>query len=271
LKDYYAVLGLTHDASQKEIKAAFRKKAKQKHPDSGGKDMESIRLVLEAYHVLSDAKGRWEYDKKYKPSSGIKNDTEFNYRQWLLERIEISEYAAKLIFYDLLHGLEDEALVLYQKLFMASSPVKLERFFDRSEAMDAEFCIAEEFAKRQRYKESYEILYKLIMMEKEKPLFGHFFDVVLEQFRLLVIKDMFQVMKKAEMLDILDEALKLHSSKENDALFFKCRAEILLSDGKISEARQAIKSAYTLSPRILSIKKLFTSLNSQYTVSLDAI
>ena len=63
-RDYYEVLGLSKGASDEEIKRAFRKLAKQYHPDvNKDPDAESkFKEIGEAYSVLSDPKKRNEYD-----------------------------------------------------------------------------------------------------------------------------------------------------------------------------------------------------------------
>lgn len=62
--DYYAVLGVTKDASDKDIKKAYRKLAQQYHPDTNaGPETETkFKEVNEAYEVLGDAEKRKEYD-----------------------------------------------------------------------------------------------------------------------------------------------------------------------------------------------------------------
>ncbi|WP_182884482.1 molecular chaperone DnaJ [Microbispora sp. H10885] len=65
-KDYYAVLGVPKTASAEEIKKAYRKLARQYHPDAnpGNKQTEEkFKEVSAAYDVLSDAKRRKEYDE----------------------------------------------------------------------------------------------------------------------------------------------------------------------------------------------------------------
>ena len=64
-RDYYEVLGVPKDADEKQIKSAFRKLAKQYHPDlNKDKDApEKFKEVQEAYEVLSDEKKRKTYDQ----------------------------------------------------------------------------------------------------------------------------------------------------------------------------------------------------------------
>ena len=65
-KDYYATLGVTKGASEKEIKQAFRKLARKLHPDvnPGDKAAESkFKEINEAYEVLGDAASRKKYDE----------------------------------------------------------------------------------------------------------------------------------------------------------------------------------------------------------------
>lgn len=63
MSNYYNILGVSQDASQKEIKKAFRKKAHKFHPDKDGGDEKKFKKVNEAYQVLSDPKKRQQYDK----------------------------------------------------------------------------------------------------------------------------------------------------------------------------------------------------------------
>lgn len=64
-KDYYKIMGVSRDASEKEIKMAYRRLARKYHPDlnkdSGAK--EQFQAVGEAYEVLKDSEKRKAYDE----------------------------------------------------------------------------------------------------------------------------------------------------------------------------------------------------------------
>jgi molecular chaperone DnaJ len=62
-KDYYAALGVTKDASAADIKKAYRRLAKDLHPDTNPGSEERFKVVSEAYDVLSDPARRREYDE----------------------------------------------------------------------------------------------------------------------------------------------------------------------------------------------------------------
>ena len=61
-KTYYDVLGVQRNASDEEIKKAFRKLAVKYHPDHGG-DEEKFKEISEAYETLSNPDKRKEYDQ----------------------------------------------------------------------------------------------------------------------------------------------------------------------------------------------------------------
>lgn len=65
-RDYYRILGIDRKASEKEIKQAYRRLARQYHPDVNPSDQaaqEKFKEINEAYEVLSDPEKRRKYDK----------------------------------------------------------------------------------------------------------------------------------------------------------------------------------------------------------------
>lgn len=62
MSDLYDLLDVSRDASPDEIKRAYRRKARQHHPDAGG-DESTFKQVTHAYQVLSDPQARMRYDR----------------------------------------------------------------------------------------------------------------------------------------------------------------------------------------------------------------
>jgi curved DNA-binding protein len=86
--DYYKVLGVARDASEKEIKQAFRTLARQYHPDlnTDPSAEERFKKINEAYEVLSDTDKRQRYDaldnnyRNWRRTNT--NQTDFDWSRW---------------------------------------------------------------------------------------------------------------------------------------------------------------------------------------------
>jgi len=128
-----------------------------------------MRLILEAYKILSDAEKRRSYDRELRRQE--KENKGFDYREFLKMRADDPQSQARLIVFDLLHGFEEEALWIYERS-KGFQDFRLERWLERGEAMDCEYCIAEEYGKRGKYIKAYQIYKKLIQMELESHGFG---------------------------------------------------------------------------------------------------
>jgi molecular chaperone DnaJ len=65
-RDYYTVLGVNRDASEEDVKKAYRKLAMKFHPDRNSDDKhaeDKFKEAKEAYEVLTDARKRAAYDQ----------------------------------------------------------------------------------------------------------------------------------------------------------------------------------------------------------------
>ena len=71
MKNYYNILGVSENASDKQIKQAFKKLAKEHHPDRGG-DTTKFKEANEAYDTLKNSSKKQEYDtiRKYGQNTG---------------------------------------------------------------------------------------------------------------------------------------------------------------------------------------------------------
>ncbi len=78
-KDYYKILGVQRDADAATIKKAFRKLAKQYHPDTNNGNAEAEKKfteINEAYSVLGDEEKRKEYDENKRGEQNSSADSE---------------------------------------------------------------------------------------------------------------------------------------------------------------------------------------------------
>jgi curved DNA-binding protein CbpA len=170
MSNYYELLKVNQNASTQEIKRAFRERAKRLHPDIAGKNgEEEMRKLLAAYKTLSDINRRFEYDKVL---ARFISKCSFDYRSFLKERKDDLKSQAKLIFFELLHLEEDEALLIWQELGGLDFP--LNEHLEREDWMDCCFILAEELYKRSRYYEAFVLLVQLVREERKRPYFRHF-------------------------------------------------------------------------------------------------
>lgn len=87
--NYYDILGVSKTASTEEIKQAYKKLAKENHPDLGG-DHKKFSEINAAYDVLKDSAKRQEYDnsfqRRYTSDDFQNHNFEFNFFNDLFER-----------------------------------------------------------------------------------------------------------------------------------------------------------------------------------------
>lgn len=76
MRDLYEMLGVSQNATEDEIKKAYRRKARESHPDAGG-DPEEFKELTAAYEVLTNPEARANYDRFGDPRgpSGVGGDT----------------------------------------------------------------------------------------------------------------------------------------------------------------------------------------------------
>jgi curved DNA-binding protein CbpA len=255
--NYYSLLGVGKGASSREIKKAFREKAKVLHPDIAGKRAEeAMRRLLAAYEVLLDRDRRFEYDRAY--SRFIVSG--FDYRSFLKEQGDDPANMAKLIFFDLLHLEDEEALEIWHKGGGLDFP--LENYLDREDWMDCAFLLAEDLVnaanERNEYLNSkvpavYEavmLLIRLINEEKRRPYFKHFLEEV-----ELFLRETVRLKLKASVdgeryVECLEALLGLGFSPREESRILRSLAEALLAQGEERRAETVFREALKRDPAL---------------------
>lgn len=104
-KDYYKILGVEKTASADKIKKAFRKLAKENHPDLVGGDKkkeERFKEINEAYEVLGDEAKRKEYDAI--GAGGFRQGMNFDPRDFGFDSYETTNAGGFSDFFNLFFG-----------------------------------------------------------------------------------------------------------------------------------------------------------------------
>ncbi|MEM5948536.1 DnaJ domain-containing protein [Spirochaetia bacterium 38H-sp] len=255
-ESYYELLGIEQDASLSDIKKAFRRKAKDMHPDTMSNptddDLDAMRRLLMAYEVLSDPYKREEYDRHLAVFRRKKTYV-FDYREFLQNRRDDLESQAKLVFFDLLHDRDDDAIGLYESLRMDGFSV--EAYLDREDAMDCLFLIAEAYEKRAEPAEAVNHLLRLSAMEKQKPYFRHFFDEVILRLKKMLITQSDMDIELAMMY--IEELLSLGCLSDRDEfLFCKRMADFAIKTDNTAVARYYLKRASALNGNLSGFSRL---------------
>ncbi len=256
---YYDILGIDSSSSDSDIKRAFRRKAKTIHPDVLGGAEDSVELMqqlIQAYEVLSDPQLREEYDRRHFVVPG---EFRFDYREFLRGRPEDLSSQARLIFFDLLHDVTDEAIDIHENYFLRRGNL-LSDHLSREDYMDCGFLLAEEYQRRGALLLSYQLLMDLVSEERELPYFRHFFVEVVDRLKQLVCTEMPRRFSSRQALICIDEMVSRGFSEKDTAYLLKKAAELYVAQGDEEKARICMSRSLALDPRVAGGRRLMERL-----------
>ncbi len=222
--NYYQILGVREGASLVEIKKAYRIKAKNLHPDATGdnKKRKEFDNLVEAYRILSDEHQRNLFDETYirKMNANRQNGDSFDYRKWLLARND-EESRAKLIFFDLIHNNENEAVKEFKRMQSSFQTFSLKKWFTHEDFMDYGYILAEELVFREEYYDAFLLLEQIILLEYRLHYFNLFFPEVIDFTINILRKKIDGYMNDELAIDVWERALDLGFSKNDDSFFLR--------------------------------------------------
>jgi curved DNA-binding protein CbpA len=222
LENYYKQLGIQPGASASEIKKAFRKKAKQLHPDiAGSENSEAMQKLLKAYHTLSDINRRFETDRIY---SAYAKKSNFDYRTWLKEQGG-PKSIAKLIFYELMRLEEERAIEIWQE--NGGFDFCLQKYMERADWMDCQYILAEELDKRGYSFEAFKLITALLVEENRRPYFNLFTPEIYRYLKSIVKNRLKPLVDKQTWIDCMEALIGIGFSAHDEKIFKESMAKTL--------------------------------------------
>jgi curved DNA-binding protein CbpA len=222
LDNHYKILGISKGASASEVKTAFRKKAKQLHPDiAGAEQSEAMQKLLKAYEVLSNLESRFEADRAY---SAYTKETSFDYRTWLKKQGD-PKSMAKLIFYELLRLEEDRAIEVWRE--NGGLDFNLKKHMEREDWMDCQYILAEELDKRGFSLEAFKLITVLLIEEKRYPYFNLFTPEIYSYLKSMVNKRLKFQVDSGTWIDCMEALIDIGFSKHDEDIFKESLAKTL--------------------------------------------
>lgn len=247
--DCYKILGVRKDATAAEIKRAYRQKAKILHPDINRSESSAeFQELVRAYEILSDQRQRSIFNDSFETRGTYtkNNVSSFDYYQWLSARTD-EESRAKLIFFELMHEREDEAVMEFKRMNMEHAGFNLKHWFSREDFMDYGYILAEELTLRNEYYDAVLLLEQIIRMEYSYNYFRIFFPEVMEFTLSILRRNIYNTINDELALDVFERALDLGFPEKDNAFFLRVMSEIYEKMGDAQTAAICFEESLKLS------------------------
>jgi curved DNA-binding protein CbpA len=257
---YYDVLDVDRNATQPEIKQAFRRLAKKYHPDTNRKDSKQaarrLKEIISAYRVLSNERERARYDVLMQASPGLEEEVRRS------EARTFKEYAEQILS-ELLAGRGRRALSTYDQLTVRSE-FDLYEYLDTKDYLDCIFLLAEQCERVNRFREAAELYEELYEREKEPPRQRYFFEEVKARIKKLYSRKLPRdAHTPQEEIGCYERILRFDLDKSEKAFILKKIAEVYVRIGDDKRAKQIFSQALRLKPGLKGTATIRESLGME--------
>ncbi len=257
---YYDVLDIDRNASQPEIKKAFRKLAKKYHPDTNrtrdGQTSRKLKEVIAAYRVLSNERERARYDVLMQSTPAMEEEVRRN-------EVRTMKECAEAMLLDLLAGRGDRALRIYDELRIRGE-FHLEECLDAKDYLDCLFLLAEQCERVDRHREAADLYEELYEREKEPPRQRYFFEEVEARIKKLYSRKLPRDAASAqEEIDCYERILSFDLDKSEKAFILKKIAEVYCRIGQEEKSKEIFSQALALKPGLKGTATIRESLGME--------
>jgi tetratricopeptide (TPR) repeat protein len=264
--NYYRILSIGRHASRRDIRASFRKLAKKFHPDTSTLDPETaavrMRVLLEAYRILSDNDKRTAYNLRFK--SRLEKPTA-SYRETLRERADDPYAQALLIFYDLLNGKGESAVFNYERMREGNGgSFELLPLLGFADYLDCIFLLAEEYQKQARFEQAVRYYAEALQEDRKWNYLRRLRPEIKQRIRNIYCRHLARQAEPQEAIGYYFKLLKEYDfPKKERAFFHKKTAEAYCDLDDIPSARRHLDRAFRLKPNLSGTRKILQRLNME--------
>jgi curved DNA-binding protein CbpA len=254
--NYYEVLEVHPEAGAEDIKRSFRRLAKKYHPDHNSQRTKwaeaKMRVLLKAYDILMNPDERRTYDRKLRPY--LKNSRD-PYKEHLSRRAEDPAAQARLILYNLLNDQGREAVAIYERMRSRERSFEIWHYLDHKDYLDCEFLLGEEYERQGNWKNALRFYENVYSEERNSPM-RFFLEEVKDRIRDIYCKKVARRCKPLEAVRIYEKVMGMGVTKKTEAYLHKKIAESYFRAAQEVRARQHLRRAFELEPKLKGAQKI---------------
>lgn len=265
--NYYGILQVGRNASNEQIKKAFRDLAKKYHPDKNNGNQEwaekKIKLIIKAYKTLTDVKLRKYYDSQLTETQDA--DTKQDIKKD--KSSEISSQVKKVLN-DLVNNNGKTAIGNFEYLKNNINDFTLNKYLTGRDYLDCMFLLAEEYEKLEKYNVSlkyYKKIYETVKRSANDNNYSFFFDETKNRIKRIYCKKLVKHSTAREAVENYQNVLNLHINNNERAYIYKKISECYFEMGEYQSAVANLNTALSIKPTLKGINKIQTRLNEHFT------
>ena len=271
IPNHYQTLEIDRHATPEAIKGAFRRLAKEYHPDKNPARekfaAKMFRQITIAYDVLRDPESKFKYDLQLRTST--QNE---RFRNFYFDGFRHSRYARYrfgFMFQQLLTQNHEVGIRIYEQLQRESRKFRIDDFLDYESSRDCEFLIAEAYQTLGNLPEATRIYESLLSSEERRPVFHHFADEIRDRLKRIYCYALADPARIESIPNNLEKIRALKLSDRETAWIYKKLAEFYCDINGLAKAKEMLRMALELHPRLKGTKKICQKLNLEHLLFQD--